>query len=27
MTLTKAIIDAIGSKTVALACAKEYIGW
>jgi hypothetical protein len=26
MTLTKAIIDAIGSKTVALACAKEYIG-
>jgi hypothetical protein len=27
MKLTKAIIDAIGSKTVALACAKEYIGW
>lgn len=26
MTLTKAIIDAIGSKTVALACAREYIG-
>ena len=26
MTLTKAIIDALGSKTVALACAREYIG-
>jgi hypothetical protein len=26
MTLTKAIIDAIGSKTVALACAREYVG-
>ena len=25
MTLTKAIIEAIGSKTVALACAREYI--
>jgi hypothetical protein len=26
MVLTKAIIDAVGSKTVALACAREYIG-
>lgn len=26
MTLAKAITDAIGSKTVALACAREYIG-
>jgi hypothetical protein len=26
MKLTKAIIGAIGSKTVALACAREYVG-